>query len=1070
MLSLTIGRVISTLLSSRAKTLHQSIARFSLDSSYNSSLSLDSVDESLRFLNNYVRDAVERNDVLDQILVPMIEHSLRLKESKRYNQVIILLDWLFRDEVIFQVLAMNLANIITRKDDRYIAFGWCTLVRSLLEYESHADQTLFKNGIRENYCALLKILSSSIQQLSYIVSKGSTLQDGFELPSRLSVSAADCLLALTEALTKESEVSSSKAKPSNSNSTSRVVTLKADHISDKKSKQSCKSFEISDMAMEDILWDQLDELIILAQKLLAWSRKSRHLHAKGLERVLKWLHEMKGSENDKAGHLLLNSCWKHYSTLLHLDDRNFLQCSKVLLNQYLSGLQYYTENNAEDKDSGAETRKFFLTCLCLLLGRFHSNKFGSIVSEFGMQISRVLLSQLHCNDEDVIEGVVCILKVILFGHNYLSGRNLPDTSQMDDVASLLLNLLDERDGTARAVVMLVAEYCFVSTEDYCLKEVLIRLASGNASQRRNAIDVVSEIVRISSNSVCVNTHVAWQEIAYRLLDCLGDEEVLIREHASNLLPMIDPSLMLSSLVRLVYSSDEKVQSCATNALTGVLRRNNSKIEVICQLLDCLSNLQHNMDLPEANGNVAEGSKLDTDRVFKLISEWSKSVNDWKSLIGPLLDKMFSEPSNAIVVRFLSLISEHLVEVVDEVLDRVLLLMKGQEEVNECMVSRCDDAVKLEQCLFKRLCPLLANPGYIDISENDNKCVASILLNRALNKFEFEDVRKLAAELCGRFHPKMLLPVICSHLENAANSQDTMKIKACLFSICTSLVIRGSETIMHPLMLEVRNVLETILLWPSSESDEILKAQHGCIDCLALMICAEVQVKDLPVNKTSVLVKDSSPENGVSSNSVLSYVIHRLIDNKTKFIPLSFCLCMANVLISTCQKIPATNKKRFAKNALPLIIRSAKATKNPEIRAACIQILFSAVYHLKSAVCPYSSDLFELSLKFLGEDSEKERIAGAKLMASLMASEDEILKCISSKLLEAQSVLLRVSSSDLSPNLREMCQQLLAWKVTRIKLPPSNLSSAPGNCIWIRLCTWGIRSKAFKSPTQLLINQ
>lgn len=42
----------------------------------------------------------------------------------------------------------------------------------------------------------------------------------------------------------------------------------------------------------------------------------------------------------------------------------------------------------------------------------------------------------------------------------------------------------------------------------------------------------------------------------------------------------------------------------------------------------------------------------------------------------------------------------------------------------------------------------------------------------------------------------------------------------------------------------------------------------------------------------------------------------------------------------------------------------------EIRAACIQVLFSAVYHLKSAVLPYSSDLLKLSLKALGKESEK----------------------------------------------------------------------------------------------------
>jgi len=44
--------------------------------------------------------------------------------------------------------------------------------------------------------------------------------------------------------------------------------------------------------------------------------------------------------------------------------------------------------------------------------------------------------------------------------------------------------------------------------------------------------------------------------------------------------------------------------------------------------------------------------------------------------------------------------------------------------------------------------------------------------------------------------------------------------------------------------------------------------------------------------------------------------------------------------------------------------------HPDIRAACIQVLFSAVYHLKSAVLPYSSALLNLSLKFLSRGSEK----------------------------------------------------------------------------------------------------
>lgn len=43
---------------------------------------------------------------------------------------------------------------------------------------------------------------------------------------------------------------------------------------------------------------------------------------------------------------------------------------------------------------------------------------------------------------------------------------------------------------------------------------------------------------------------------------------------------------------------------------------------------------------------------------------------------------------------------------------------------------------------------------------------------------------------------------------------------------------------------------------------------------------------------------------------------------------------------------------------------------PEIRVACIQILFTAVYHLKSLVSPYSSDLLSIALKSLGEGSHK----------------------------------------------------------------------------------------------------
>ncbi|OMO71598.1 Cytochrome P450 [Corchorus olitorius] len=968
----------------------------------------------------------------------------------------------------------------------------------------------------------------------------------FELPSRLSVAAADCLLALTEGLTKKPDINN-RSKSLSSHQLSSAAT----GFDERKVNAANKSFEVVMMEEEFLLWGYLEDLIFLVQRLLAWSRKSRPLHAKGLEHVLKWLQEIKmhygglqdeaGSQILKSGALLLSSCWKHYGMLLHLEDYKLTKNYKELLDQYLSGIQiclvadarkglmqYYTKNHDEEhgksKDAGIETRKFFLNCLCLLLGRFDGKKFEDIVSEYGNQMSHVLLSQLHCNDDDVIDGVVSIFKAVIFKPNISSGSSVTDTKQIDVVVPLLLQLLDERDGAARAVVMLIAEYCSITADDHCIEEVLNRLASGTSIQRRNAFDVISNIIQISTDTEHTVSHSTWQNIANNLLLCLGDEEIAIREGTSNLLPLIDPAFVLPALVRLVCSSNEKIQPAAGEAFIRLLKHHNKKPEVVCMLLDNLSNLSQGLADAEIGAHVVKGvqlllllsaylnmlifssfvtelmllslcliaeikslgSNFDCDRVLRLIPEWSKTVQDWKILIGPLIDKLFTEPSNATIVRFLSHINEQLAEAADLVLHRVVLQMKGQNEIDgvfskwEMRTCASDDSEKMQQFLFERLCPLLiirllplrvfddlnssvmygqlhnqvAVNEYNDaISSRDEMSVATFLLNRAFSKFEFEDVRKLAAELCGRIHPQVLLPIACSQLEQAADSRDLLTIKACLFSVCTSLVVRRKESLIYPFILEIRRTIEVILLWPSSDDDDVSKAQHGCIDCLALMICAELQAPELFKDLTSLRSNIVEKKGGASLRPhILGLVVHWLINDYGEVIPvsnlhdenciteapipISFRLCMANVLISACQKISDRGKKTFAKTILPCLIDSVEVIMDPEVRAACIQVLFSAVYHLKSAVLPYSRDLLKLSLNFLGKGSEKERMAGAKLMASLMAGEDSILESISAGPLEARSVLSDISLTDPSFDIQQICRQKLSNYRSGARYPPS----------------------------------
>lgn len=95
------------------------------------------------------------------------------------------------------------------------------------------------------------------------------MQDGFELPTRLSLSAADCTVAFTEALTRKaslSNVSNGRKKSSNLSATNQLITFVPTESKEKASRSSKVS---EDMEMEWLLWDHLAELIILVQKLQA---------------------------------------------------------------------------------------------------------------------------------------------------------------------------------------------------------------------------------------------------------------------------------------------------------------------------------------------------------------------------------------------------------------------------------------------------------------------------------------------------------------------------------------------------------------------------------------------------------------------------------------------------------------------------------------------------------------------------------------------------------------------------------------------------------------------------------
>lgn len=88
------------------------------------------------------------------------------------------------------------------------------------------------------------------------------------MPSRLSVSAADCLLSITGALAKSNDASANRAKPSTTITGSHQPVALIPSISEKKIKQISRP-EDATSETKCILWNHLEELMRLVQCLFA---------------------------------------------------------------------------------------------------------------------------------------------------------------------------------------------------------------------------------------------------------------------------------------------------------------------------------------------------------------------------------------------------------------------------------------------------------------------------------------------------------------------------------------------------------------------------------------------------------------------------------------------------------------------------------------------------------------------------------------------------------------------------------------------------------------------------------
>ncbi|KAK1267259.1 hypothetical protein QJS04_geneDACA016381 [Acorus gramineus] len=164
-----LGRVLSTLFASSPRHLSASFSRVDSSRQKTSRVLLD---DSLYYLRRYARDLAEKGEPFDHVLVPMVEHSLKFRGSKHLRQVLMILDWLFQDEFLFQALLNDLVDIILRKEDHYFALGWCSLTSALVEMaKNDTENSIGKSSQGMENMELERVLWEHLDDLIILVEK-----------------------------------------------------------------------------------------------------------------------------------------------------------------------------------------------------------------------------------------------------------------------------------------------------------------------------------------------------------------------------------------------------------------------------------------------------------------------------------------------------------------------------------------------------------------------------------------------------------------------------------------------------------------------------------------------------------------------------------------------------------------------------------------------------------------------------------------------------------------------------------------------------------------------------------
>lgn len=134
------------------------------------------------------------------------------------------------------------------------------------------------------------------------------------------------------------------------------------------------------------------------------------------------------------------------------------------------------------------------------------------------------------------------------------------------------------------------------------------------------------------------------------------------------------------------------------------------------------------------------------------------------------------------------------------------------------------------------------------------------------------------------------------------------------------------------------------------------------------------------------------------------------------LPVPAHICLFNVFITATQRLPGPATEAFLTHVVQPVLaalQQQQGTGDRSVAAAGMQLLFVAVHHLKAPWGALAQPLAALAVGTLsaaGGTSGPDVLAACKLLAALLASDEEVVEQVVGQVVEAREGLVQLERS------------------------------------------------------------